>query len=136
LVASPLPFPSPSTGPLFATPPPAFQPPPEISVWPYLVQLAIFTLILGGGAYFVLRLLRDKMPGLLPSLGLSSASGLKIVDRVQVDTKRMVFVVALGKRSWLVAATDHAVTTVAELDPEDLGSAFEAIVEKETNRGR
>jgi flagellar biogenesis protein FliO len=126
--------PSPTASPFILASPPPFGAPPEIAVWPYLLQLGIFTALLAAAAFFGLRYLRDKIPGLSVGLGLTSQTGLKIVDRVAVDARRTVFVVAMGKRSWLLAATDHSVTTVAELDPEDLGSAFDALVDKETQR--
>lgn len=128
------PTPIASATPFFVPSQAPFNPPPEIAVWPYLLQLAVFTLALSAAAFFGLRYLRDKVPGLSVGLGLTSTTGLKIVDRVAVDARRTVFVVAMGKRSWLLAATDHTITTVAELDPEDLGSAFDALVAKETNR--
>ncbi|MDB5102133.1 MAG: Flagellar biosynthesis protein FliO [Cyanobacteria bacterium RYN_339] len=111
-----------------------FTSPPEIAIWPYLLQLIVFTGLLAAGSFFGLRYLKDKIPGLSAGLGLSSATGLKVIDRVAVDARRTVFVVAMGKRSWLLASSDHHITTVAELDPEDLGSAFESLVSKETNR--
>jgi flagellar biogenesis protein FliO len=128
------PSPLASATPFFVSSAAPFSPPPEIAIWPYLFQLAIFTGLLAAAAFFGLRYLRDKVPGLSVGLGLTSTTGLKIVDRVAVDARRTVFVVALGKRSWLLAATDHTITTVAELDPEDLGSAFDALVDKETKR--
>lgn len=125
---SPFLFPSPTPTPV------GFGSPPELVVWPYLLQLVVFTAVLAAVALYGLRYLRDKFPGLNLGIGVASATGLRVVDRVTVDAKRSVFVVALGKRAWLLAATDHQVTPIAEIDPAELGNQFASLVEKESQR--
>lgn len=139
-MASTSPSLAPSTEPgaaLFASPSPMPMgaPPPELVVWPYLLQLTVFTAVLGAVALYGLRYLKGRFPQLQIGLGLTSSLGLQVVDRVNVDAKRSVFVVKLGGRAWLLAATDQHVTTVAELDPEDMtGGPFDGLVEKENKR--
>lgn len=110
----------------------------DLAIWPYLLQLAVVTAVVAALAYASLRFARDKLPGL--GLGLQQAGKrpLRVLDKVAVDAKRVVFVVAAGKRAWLVAATDTHVVPIAELSPEDLTAAgpdFAGILQKETYPG-
>lgn len=106
---------------------------PDLPIWPYLLQLAVVTAVVAGLGYLSLRYLRDKVPGLgLPLLG--GGRVVKLVDRVALDATRTAFVVSVGKRYWLLAATDSQVTTVAELDRAEVeagGPDFAQIVENE-----
>ena len=107
---------------------------PDLPIWPYLIQLAVVTAVVAGLGYVSVRFLRDKVPGIgLPLLG--GGRTVKVVDRVALDALRTAFVVNVGKRYWLLAATEAQVTTIAELDPADVesppGPDFAQLVEKE-----
>lgn len=106
---------------------------PDLPIWPYLIQLAVVTAVVAGLGYLSVRYLRDKVPGIgLPLLG--GGRHVKILDRVTLDAARTAFVVNVGKRYWLLAATETHVTTVAELDRADVEAAqpdFAQLVENE-----
>lgn len=109
---------------------------PDLPIWPYLVQLAVVTAVVAGLGYLSVRFLRDKVPGIgLPLLG--GGRTVKVLDRVALDAARTVFVVNVGKRYWLLAATETHVTTISELDKADVepapGPDFAQLVDKETN---
>ena len=56
----------------------------------------------------------------------------RLRDRPALDPQRSMFIVSVGKRSWLLAATTTHVTTVAELQPEDRAAPdFAGLVAKE-----
>lgn len=109
---------------------------PDLPIWPYLIQLAIVTAMVAGLGYLSVRFLRDKVPGIgLPLLGGGRA--VKVVDRVALDATRTAFVVNVGSRYWLLAATESQITTIAELDRADVinapGTDFAQLVEDERN---
>ena len=106
---------------------------PELPIWPYLIQLTLVTAVVAAMGYYVLKLLRDKVPGL--GLALAGARSLRVVERAQVDQNRMVFIIGVGKRYWLLAASGDHVTPVAELDAADVEADFAQLVEKESQRG-
>jgi flagellar biogenesis protein FliO len=102
-------------------------------VLPYLIQLIVVTGIVGVAGYFSLKLIRDKVPGL--GLGLGASKQIRIVDKVAVDPKRLVFLVGVGERFFLVAATENSANPIAELSKADLGGDFAQLVEQEKHRG-
>lgn len=105
----------------------------DIPILPYLLQLLAVTGVVAALAFFSVKFLRDKAPGL--GLGLNAGKQVKVVDKVVVDPKRMVFVVNVGDRYWLLAATESHVTPVAELTKQDLGGDFAQLLEQEKVRG-
>ncbi len=106
---------------------------PDLPIWPYLLQLLVVTAVVAGLGYLSLKYLRDKVPGIgLPLLG--GGRIVKMVDRVALDATRTAFIVNVGKRYWLLAATESQVTTVAELDRADVEATkadFAQLVENE-----
>lgn len=105
----------------------------DIPILPYLLQLLAVTGMVAALAFFSVKFLKDKAPGL--GLGLNTGKQVKVVDKVVVDPKRMVFVVNVGDRYWLLAATESHVTPVAELTKQDLGGDFAQLLEQEKVRG-
>lgn len=105
----------------------------DIPIMPYLLQLLAVTGVVAALAFFSVKFLKDKAPGL--GLGLNAGKQVKVVDKVVVDPKRMVFVVNVGNRYWLLAATENHVTPVAELSKQDLGGDFAQLLEQEKVRG-
>ncbi|HEY9721140.1 MAG TPA: flagellar biosynthetic protein FliO [Oscillatoriaceae cyanobacterium] len=135
-VASVAPSPQPTSW--FATPVPTPTPAPlggnpDIPILGYLVQLAVVTALVAGLGYISLKFTRGKLP-MLGNLGLGGQKQIRILDRVAVDPKRLVFLVGVGKRYFLVAATENSATPIAELAQEDLGD-FAQTLEQEKLRG-
>lgn len=112
---------------------------PDLNVWPYFIQLVLVTAVVGALGYFALKLLRDRVPSL--GLGLNASRQIRVVDKVVVDPKRLVFLVGVGDRYWLLASTDERITTLAELTKADLEggkggtAAFADLVENERRTG-
>lgn len=111
-----------------ATPPPA-PVAPELPVGAYLFQFVLVTLALSAVLVVVLRVARDRLPGL--GLTLQGSRSLRLVERVALDPQRAAFIVAVGRRHWLLAASGEQITPVAELSPEDVEDGFAALVDKE-----
>lgn len=103
---------------------------PELPLGTYLFQFFLLTAIALVVGIFVLRYARDKLPAL--ALPVSSAKNLRVVERVTLDPQRSAFVLAVGKRQWLLVASGDQVTTVAELSQQDVVPDFGATVEKES----
>lgn len=103
----------------------------DVPILPYLVQLLVVTAVVGGLGYLSLKVVQDRVPG----LKLASGKQIHVVDRVALDPKRMMFVVNVGGRYWLLAATEMQVTTIAELSKDDLGGQFAQLLEQEKHRG-
>lgn len=103
----------------------------DVPILPYLIQLIVVTAVVGALGYMSLKLVKDKVPG----LNLASGKQIHVVDRVALDPKRMMFVVNVGGRYWLLAATEMQVTTIAELSKDDLGGQFAQLLEQEKHRG-
>ena len=106
---------------------------PDLQIGSYLFQLLVVTAVVCGLGYFGLKLLARQGP----KLGILAPANrqLKLVERLALDPKHSVFVVSVGKRHWLLAATETHVTPVAELAPEDLAGDFARLVEQENPRG-
>ncbi|MEB3328562.1 MAG: flagellar biosynthetic protein FliO [Candidatus Sericytochromatia bacterium] len=103
---------------------------PELPIGAFLVQFLLVTLLMGAVAYAALRVVRDRFPGLGRALHRGGRS-LRLVDRVALDAQRAAFIVAVGSRHWLLAASGDHVTTVAELSADDLGVSFATLVAQE-----
>jgi len=103
---------------------------PELPVGAFLFQFLLVTLVMGGLAYGALRLMRERFPTLGRALQGGGRS-LRLVERVALDPQRAAFVVAVGRRHWLLAASGEHITPVAELAPEDLEPAFAAVLDHE-----
>ncbi|HEY9900416.1 MAG TPA: flagellar type III secretion system pore protein FliP [Pantanalinema sp.] len=104
----------------------ALAPGPDVSIGPYLVQLALVTLLMIGLGYVSLRLAKG---GRLPGLSLRPR-GIRVLDRLAVDAKRQLMVVNVGKRNWLVGMGEGGFSTLAELDEADLTPDFARMVEE------
>jgi flagellar biogenesis protein FliO len=105
----------------------------DVQILPYLLQLLVVTGIVGGIGYVTLQYIQKKMPGL--AIGQATGKQLRLVEKLTIDPKRMVFMVNVGNRYWLMASTDTHVTTVAELSKDDLGGQFAQLLEQEKSRG-
>jgi flagellar biosynthetic protein FliO len=103
----------------------------DVPILPYLLQLLVVTAVVGGLGYYSLRFVQNKVPG----LKIPHGKQIHVIDRVALDPKRMMFVVNVGGRYWLLAATEDNVTTVAELSKDDLGGEFAQLLEQEKHRG-
>ena len=102
--------------------------------WPYLVQLAVVTAAVAALGYFSLKFLKAKAPQL--GLGLGVGKHMRVVDRLSLDPRRMMFLVAVGDRYWLLAATETQVSPIAELTGADLATGpFAKALEQEKARG-
>lgn len=95
----------------------------------YLFQFLLVTVALSAMLFVALRFARDRLPGL--GLALHGGRSLRLVERLTLDPQRAAFIVAVGRRHWLLAASGEHITPVAELTPEDLEGDFAALVEKE-----
>lgn len=105
---------------------PSALPSAETGIGPYLVQLVIVTLLMVGLGYVSLRLLKSgRMPGLS-----ARSKGIKVVDRLNLDPKRALMVVNVGKRHFLVGMTDASFQSISELAPDDLVPDFAQLVEE------
>lgn len=136
--ASPVVSASPSTSWL-ASPSPEAEPykpggDMDVPILPYLLQLLVVTAVVGGLGYVSLKWAQKKMPGLAIGGG-AMGKQIRVVERLTVDPKRMVFMVNVGDRYWLLAATDTTVTPIAELSKDDLGGQFAQMLEQEKHRG-
>jgi flagellar biogenesis protein FliO len=142
VVASPAASPAPSatpTGSWLASPSPEAEPYKpgggmDVPILPYLLQLLVVTAVVGGLGYVSLKWAQKKMPGLAIGGG-AMGKQIRVVERLTVDPKRMVFMVNVGDRYWLLAATDTTVTPIAELSKDDLGGQFAQMLEQEKHRG-
>lgn len=125
---------SPSEAGLFASPEPiAPGTGADVPILPYLIQLLVVTGVVAGLGYLSLQYVQKKMPGLV--VGSVTGKQIRLVEKLTVDPKRMVFMVNVGDRYWLMAATETSVTTVAELTKDDLGGQFARLLEQEKHRG-
>lgn len=106
----------------------------DVPILPYLLQLLVVTAVVGGLGYLSLKWAQKKMPGLAIGGG-AMGKQIRVVERLTVDAKRMVFMVNVGDRYWLLAATDTTVTPIAELTKDDLGGQFAQMLEQEKHRG-
>ncbi|MEB3285172.1 MAG: flagellar biosynthetic protein FliO [Candidatus Sericytochromatia bacterium] len=105
---------------------------PELPLGTYLVQFFLLTGIVLVLGIFLLRYLRDRLPGLaLPSGG---SRNLRVVERVALDPQRSAYILAAGQRQWLLVSSGDRVTTVAELGRHDLTPDFPSAVEKESTQ--
>jgi flagellar biogenesis protein FliO len=104
-----------------------------VPIVPYLIQLIVVTGVVGGLGYLTLQYVQKKMPGL--AMGQATGKQIRLVEKLVVDPRRMVFMVNVGDRYWLCAATETHVTTIAELNKEDLGGQFAHLLEQEKSRG-
>ncbi|MFN3429955.1 MAG: flagellar biosynthetic protein FliO [Candidatus Sericytochromatia bacterium] len=140
VLASPSVAPSASpTGSWLASPSPEADPfkpsgGMDVPILPYLLQLLVVTAVVGGLGYVSLKWAQKKMPGLAIG-GAAMGKQIRVVERLTVDAKRMVFMVNVGDRYWLLAATDTTVTPIAELSKDDLGGQFAQMLEQEKHRG-
>ena len=89
--------------------------------------------VVGGLGYVGIQYIQKKMPGL--AIGQATGKQIRLVEKLTIDPKRMVFMVNVGDRYWLMAGTDTQVTTIAELDKNDLGGQFATLLEQEKARG-
>jgi flagellar biogenesis protein FliO len=105
----------------------------DVPIIPYLIQLLVVTGVVGALGYFSLQYVQKKMPGL--ALGQATGKQIRLVEKLVIDPKRMVFMVNVGDRYWLCAATEDSVTTIAELTKNDLGGQFAQLLEQEKQRG-
>jgi flagellar biogenesis protein FliO len=103
---------------------------PELPIGAFLLQFLLVTAVMGAVAYAVLRLVRERFPGLGRALQGGGRS-LRVVDRVALDAQRAAFIVAVGSRHWLLAASGDHITPVAELAAGDLDASFATLVEQE-----
>lgn len=125
---------APSEAGLFASPEPiAPGTGADVPILPYLIQLLVVTGVVAGLGYLSLQYVQKKMPGLV--VGSVTGKQIRLVEKLTVDPKRMVFMVNVGDRYWLMAATETSVTTVAELTKDDLGGQFARLLEQEKHRG-
>lgn len=99
---------------------------PDVSIGPYLVQLALVTLLMVGLGYLSLKLTKG---GRMPGLSLKPR-GIKVLDRLAVDAKRQLLVVNVGKRHWLVGMGEGGFNTLAELNEADVSPDFAQLVEE------
>ena len=107
--------------------------PGEMPILPYLLQLLVVTAVVAALGFFSLRYVRDKVPGL--AMGPGMGKQIRVVEKLVIDAKRMVFMVNVGDRYWLMAATESQVTPIAELSKDDLGGQFARLLEQEKQRG-
>lgn len=133
--ASVAPSAAPSSEALFASPEPLAPGAggADVPILPYLIQLLVVTGVVAGLGYVTLQYVQKKMPGLV--VGSVTGKQIRLVEKLTVDPKRMVFMVNVGDRYWLMAATETSVTTVAELTKDDLGGQFARLLEQEKHRG-
>lgn len=137
VAVSPVPSASPSNW--LASPSPEASPftsgggGPEVPIVPYLIQLLVVTGVVAGLGYMTLQYVQKKMPGL--AIGSVTGKQIRLVEKLTVDPKRMVFMVNVGERYWLCAATESHVTTIAELTKDDLGGQFARLLEQEKHHG-
>lgn len=134
------PVPSASPSPWLASPSPEATPftpgaggGPDVPIVPYLIQLLVVTGVVAGLGYLTLQYVQKKMPGL--AIGTVTGKQIRLVEKLTVDPKRMVFMVNVGERYWLCAATESHVTTIAELTKDDLGGQFARLLEQEKHHG-
>ena len=144
-IGSPSPAPTPSVAPSaspsalgFLSPEPSATPfvagsGQDVPILPYLFQLVLVTAVVGGLGYVTLQYIQKKMPGL--AIGQATGKQIRLVEKLTTDSKRMVFMVNVGDRYWLLASTDTHVTTIAELEKNDLGGQFAHLLEQERTRG-
>ncbi|MNT49504.1 Flagellar biosynthesis protein, FliO [compost metagenome] len=89
--------------------------------------------MVGALGYFSLQYIQKKMPGLV--VGNVTGKQIRLVEKLTIDPKRMVFMINVGDRYWLLAATEDSVTPIAELSKDDLGGQFARLLEQEKQRG-
>lgn len=112
---------------------PSALPSADLGLGPYMVQLLIVTLLMGGLGYLSLRMMRS---GRLPGLAVPSGA-ITIRDRLNLDQKRALMVVNVGKRNFLVGMTDAGFNAISELESADLSPDFEKMVtEAEPHSGK
>ena len=105
----------------------------DVPILPYLLQLLVVTAVVGALGYVSLQYIQKKMPGLV--VGNVTGKQIRLVEKLTIDPKRMVFMVNVGDRYWLLAATEDSVTPIAELSKDDLGGQFARLLEQEKQRG-
>lgn len=113
-----------------ASPAVTFASAPELPLGTYLFQFFLLMTIAVVLGVFVLRYAREKWPAL--ALATGSGKNLRVVERVVLDPQRQAYVLAVGQRHWLLVASGDQVTTVAELNGQDVTPDFDASVEKES----
>ena len=106
---------------------------PDLPIGAFLMQLALVTVLFVGAGYALVKYMRDRLPG-MGLIAQPGAHGLKVVDRVMIDQVRSAFIVSVGKRYFLLAASGEQITTVAELDRADVEPDFSQVLEKENRR--
>lgn len=80
----------------------------------YVMQTIISLAIVIGLIYVIARFL-------LPKMRVSGAGRLvQVVDRVLIEPQVAAYIIKVGKRSWLVAASSKNVAKIADLGEEPL----------------
>ena len=98
-----------------------------------LLKILVALVLVCGAAYILLRAVRRFLPG-------TTARGcMQIIDRCSLSSSQQLWVVEVTGRFFLIGATDHSLTRLAELDPEAIPPpppSGEGVSFKELLRGR
>jgi flagellar protein FliO/FliZ len=113
--------------------PTPFEPPPYGGGGSSVVMMLLETLLaLGlvcGLAYAIFRWVLPRL-----RVARSANSMIRVVDRVGLDARKSLFVIEVGGRWLLVAASESGVQLISELDAEALRIADEAEAERAAER--
>lgn len=103
---------------------------PDMPSYGYLLLQTVLALILVCALAYVF--LRYGLKWLLPKQK-GRLDAMKVIDRLPLDGRRMIYLVEIGKKVFIIAATDTSVSKVGELDGEE---ASEIIRHKEGEKMR
>jgi len=81
----------------------------------YVVQTVISLAIVVGLIYLIARFVLPKM-----RVGGGTGRLIQVVDRVLIEPQVAAYIIKVGKRSWLVAASSKNVVKIADLGEEPL----------------
>ena len=115
-----------------ATPAPyTVMPVPEWNMGAYLLQVLLLLVVVVAIAYLGVVLQRKAMGG----GWMPRSRHVRVVDRLLVDSRHGLWIVAVGKRHWLAGTGEQGWQLLSELAPDDLDTAFEGLVQTSDSTG-
>ncbi len=109
-----------------ATPAPySVMPVPELNMGAYVFQMVLLLLVVAVVAWIGVMLQRRAMGG----GWLPRSRHVRVVDRLMVDPRHALWIVAVGKRHWLAGTGEQGWQLLSEVSSQDLESTFEGMVE-------
>ncbi|MEB3187331.1 MAG: flagellar type III secretion system pore protein FliP [bacterium] len=121
-----------SPSPWIPTPAPySVMPVPGWNMGAYLAQVVLLLVVVVAVAWIGLVLQRRAMGG----GWMPRSRHVRVVDRLMVDPRHALWIVAVGKRHWLAGTGEQGWQLLSEVSATDLDTTFEGMVETASPEG-